>query len=252
MSYGTDGHTASMSSGAEMFDVDLMAADISGKPIREYLPWQYGEMFEDTSLFADGSMAYLASISQTGSSYRFWCDDDHNDWFMENLNCDNAIVLDWPSDQIDPVLATSIDDLVNDTSGSEQTVSIGLDHQYYIEIWSDDGTTLGDNLVVNVFRHEDMGNDEALPVSVATLVYWQQGPFELYMIETGDDIMLDYSGTPFFFVESDLESNGEVAVPIVRRGHYSEGGMTDTMLLFNNVAKESILTEFDAAMTPEL
>jgi hypothetical protein len=251
VSYGTDGHTASMSSGEEMFDVDLMAADVSGKPMREYLPWQFGEMFEDVSVFADGSIAYLASINQTGSSYRFWCDYDHDDWFMENLNCDNAIVLDWPSDSTDPVLATSIDDLVNDISGSEQTVSIGLDHQYYIEIWSDDGTILGDNLVVNVYRHEDMGNSEALPVSMATLVYWQQGPLELYMIETGEDIMLDYSGMPFFFVESDLESIGEEAVPIVRRGHYSEGGMTDTMLLFNNVAKESVLTEFDTAMTSE-
>ena len=260
--YGDEGQTAMLTNGFENFEAELWAMPLMGERISDFLGGEYRWTLPIDALFTVGAEAYIANVISVNESYRFRCDDHYDDWFNENLNCDNVIVIDWVSDsqaandEEIPVLAMVMDDIVNDASVEvEQPVQVWLDEYLLIEIWSDDGTATGDNLEVKYFyqyRSDVMpmedGEMEHMAFAVGGITNLDMGDVSIFMLDVPEGVELKHDGVPFFFEESGLESSEEETLSLLRRGQYQPGMQHQQILLFNEVARSDVLTNFD----PEL
>ena len=253
--YGDGGETAMLSNGLESYEVDLMGIDLSGQRLREYLDDGFRYSLND-EVFSDNAMGYLAHIVNTSGSYRFWCDDDWDDWIKENFNCANVIVTEWQvSDDgsiSEPMVAMSIDDVINNSMDTpEFPVHVWISRDIFVEIWSDDGTFSGENLMVNYYHQGHynpvgmMDGDKMTPYATGTLEMMMMGDISIYTFVTDGDMMLHEEGSPFLFEESMLESSEEETVMMLRRGFSRHSDSEEHILLFNGVAKEDILLNFD-------
>lgn len=238
----------------------LNSVDLNGIPM-PMLVRGYESALGETSTFTTGATGYLASIESTSDTYRFWCDDDWNDYVVNTYTCANIVAKAWDDlddtdgNHDDPVAATSLDDLVatptemaniQTVSGSGIWAGEGYDAaQYHINgyLVSDDGTLAGSNLKM-VFvksywisnQHFTIGETavETPVVGGAQVVQWEVPEL---VRRLGNQDWEDYS--PFLFVESDLDST-----PLVRRGNRDLAGRVNYELLFNITAKDQVLGEF--------
>lgn len=269
--YGNDGEVAMVDNGGETFDVELLELSLSGQNPADYLPQKYRWNLTQDQYFSDDARGFVTQITSTSDVYRFWCEERWEDWFSENLNCDNVFVVDWQmitesgeaqkvrslsikhiaqeeQSEYEPVLAMSVDDLVNNASTEDDyRVSFGIDHKVYVEIWSDDGTITGDNLVVHYFDETAMPispTGEFSPVAEGTIDMVQLGDWIIYRLVVPDDVNLSHPGWPVLFEESMLESTDEMTVTLVRMARFIPEGWMQSDIMFDAVATEDILMAF--------
>lgn len=252
--YGDGGETATLLSDDESFDLDLAMISLGGQRMLDYLPYQYERGLSDDDVFNSDALGFVATLSNGTEMYRFECDWEHGDWFEQNLDCDNAFVLDWVQDDTGgetPVLATSINDLVNDTNmtDTDPVVNYPVARDVIAQIWSDDGTVDGANLVVKYMKHgyDSAGNMMEEELGTSDLVTVSKGGLTLYMFQLPDSVM-DYGDTPFLFEEMELETSGDT---ILRHGYYRKGIEQEQVLLFDAVATEDIIATFMPEMHSE-
>lgn len=258
--YGTDGEQATLTQGAETFVVDLTSVNVQQQRINQFVPDAYRWEMPDSAEFSDGALAYLANVEGSGETYRFWCDDHYDEWIKNNLNCSNAIVVDWQpganeQDPWQPVIATSINDLVNSPEDieAEKAISFGIDRDVVAEIVSSDGTIDGADLKVDYYYHQNTAAgvvDRELLAS-GTITISSVGGVDLFLFNIPQELELEHHGTPFLFEDAQLESTAEETLIVVRRGQLVEaGGPEGTLLLFNNTARDDILAHFVPGAPP--
>jgi len=240
--------------------LDFAEVDLDGLPMKLFLP-EFGEALEGEN-FGTGATAYVVMIAPTATVYEFWCDDDWNVWFDDNLVCDNVVAKGYSDQngdgQSDPEAATSFDDVISTPaellSGSSDVINRGIwigqsqdsggsfDVQAFLR--TDDGTASGANPAV-VFVKGYFGSSDRFDIDEVPLVSNTIGgvsvlefvvPDVVAMIADRDD---DRSGV-FIFVESDFEGT-----PMVRRGEVEVTEDEEKEILFNDAAKVEILAAFN-------
>jgi len=262
-----NGHTAIIKPTAdgtavdyEILHVELEAFDINGLAVAALLP-EFAMGISETLSFGSGSLAYVGHVQQQTDSYQFWCDDDHDDWFANNLDCDNIVAIDWVesapgSGNSDPVPAQSLNDIVN--SSADMTAGnlvgdiwIGEGHddmgRYDVGAYlvSDGGNATDTNLFVVYIEHRwDTDSHELIAegtVSSSTIgglpVIAFSVPEELaHRVHLSMDEM-----HRFVFEEGTLESSG---TSYVRQGRMSVAGVAETAILFNSTARDVVVDNF--------
>ncbi len=243
--------------------VEFREVNIEALPMQALVPG-YAPGLPEVSPFETGARAYLATITADGDSYRFWCDDDWNEYVASTYSCANIVAksyaeLDGNTDNgFEPVAAVSLDELVstpgefanfNNISGMGIWQGSGYDQaEYNINAYlvSDDGTLAGANLKVVFVKIYWNANlqfvlDE-LPLSSAnkpvfgsiTAVQWDVPARIQRLGQLEEDQMY-----PFLFAESTLDGTA-----LVRRGNRKPDGSVEHQLFFNTAAHDQIVGAF--------
>jgi hypothetical protein len=250
--YGLNGETMSLEVGSQSFDLDLYSVSIEGKPVVSYLPDAFEYAIPEDTLFTAGAMAYIGQTSNESEIYHFWCDDDGEDWFIDNLICDNAVFTHWNFDEgtqeNTPVPAMSIDDLVNQDDGfgnlvGDNKVTVWMSHNIFVELRSESGMINDETLSIEFYKsyHGADGSEE--PLGSGTLTLQVVGDFTLYFFNPPENVMLEHENI-FFFEESEIESTDVETVTIVRRGQWRAAMNDEPLFFFNDTAKSDILESF--------
>jgi hypothetical protein len=250
--YGENGETMSIEVGNQCFDMDLYSVSVAGKPITAYLPEAFEYAIADDVVFAEGAMAYIGKTSNESEIYHFWCDDDGEEWFADNLNCDNAVFTYWDYDEetqmSTPVPAMSIDDLVNEDDGfgnlvGDNKVTVWMSHNIFVELRSESGMIDDETLSIEFYKsyHGADGSEESL--GSGTLTMEVVGEYTLYFFNPPEGVMLEHENM-FFFEESEFESTDTETVTMLRRGQWRAAMNDEPLFFFNDTAKSDILESF--------
>ncbi len=247
---------------AQIEHLELKKFDLAGLTVVDWLDddWLIG--FDESEVFSTGAELYVATITTQVNSYNFWCDDDFDDWFDANLICDNILPITWQETELnsgnwDPVPATTLDEVVNTADslannpvggiwvGSGFNSAGGFDIQGYL--LSDDGTIAGANLEV-VFLKNHHNGTPMVEVGKGSVSETTIGSIDVVEFTVPDDIVMlvdvdEDEKSRFIFVESDLEGS-----PYVRQGDKSVTGSSFQEKLFNSVAKDDIVNNFDPVL----
>lgn len=240
--------------------VDLEAFDITGVDLKALVP-DFDAGFVGSPVFSSGAVAYVGHIQEQNDVYGFWCDDDYDDWFVNNLDCDNIVATSWQesvagSGNYDPVPASSLDEIVNTTAeldtGAAGSLWIGenIDDMGSFSVQgflvSDDGNASGSNLHIEYFNVHDGTAEPMMPLGSGEVTSTTVGGLPLISYRVPDEIarmvMLDMEESHrFVFEENVIETSGD---SLVRMGWAREAGVAETAILFNATAKNDVLTNF--------
>ena len=213
-----------VASSVETLWIDLEAFSVGGVPMLTLLDPAYNEGLTPADAFTANALAFLFRATAQTDSYQFWCDDDYDEWFETNLVCDNIVAVDFVEgdspDDLDPVPATSLDQLVLTPAELASAPTSGLlagpdasggDIQAYLV--SDDGTATGANLEVVFLRNrfdgqpfENLGAGAVTSSTVGTTLVLE---FELPPFIDEDDFD---RRVVFVFEESEFEGTSYVRV----------------------------------------
>ncbi|WP_440877502.1 hypothetical protein [Thalassotalea sp. PLHSN55] len=236
--------------------IELTSFDFSGLPIGAALDENWFIGLAEDAVFSEGAKMLIATITAQVETYSFWCDNDFDDWFEDNLACDNVVAIRWEetepgSGNYDPVPATSLDDVINTPAslindrvggmwvGDGDSSSGGYHIQAYFV--SDDGTVDGDNFEVVYIKHVG-GEEHELARGVPTQI--TIGTIDVLGFDIPDSVsglveLDEDEHHRILFVESELEGS-----PYVRQGDKTEVGTTFKDPVFNSVAAADIIDGF--------
>ncbi len=250
-SFGENGETALITTGVRDENINLVSTPLAGIMQLALLEEEfYGAIAKD-AVFSEGAIAYMPLVEILADTYEFWCDD----WIGEGLNCQNGVPLYW--DENGPMLAQSLDDIVNQTGTSvdnmQGAIWIGSENGYNVEAFlvSDNGNADGTNLMADIYKFPQNGNEPYLYESVDVTVA-MVGDISTYSFSVPESLVefLDLHSEelmPFVFEDDELEEE-----TYVRRGFIQEAGMRDDNgILFNSIALADILEAFDYVDTDE-
>ncbi|MCG8317523.1 MAG: thrombospondin type 3 repeat-containing protein [Pseudomonadales bacterium] len=267
----TDGTTPSTLVESHVVVTEL---ELSGYEIAAFLEGDFERAIDPDAMFTTGSQAFIGTIETQTDAYRFWCDDDWDD-YLASFNCANVVIADYEDpdmdDEYDPVAANSLADVIwtetefDDGSQSESGNSLrglwsgdgedsGGSYNIYAYLVSDDGTAsdTNTNRVVKFVKHyhssSDWWDDKIVIAEVdfmsttragLPLVSWDVPELVAHL---GD--LDEFEVHPFLFEESTLDST-----TLVRRGEIEVSGTVEKILGFNSTAKDEILAAF--SYTPD-
>ncbi|MBU2986240.1 hypothetical protein KO528_12840, partial [Saccharophagus degradans] len=234
--------------------VELFELDMFGVPIWAVLDEAYEVGLLETDTFNSGAKAYIAEITTQEDSMMFDCDWG-GDGLPESLMCANGVTTQWTNNDdgtFTPVLATSLDDVINtiDQLGSSAEVSLwvgdGYDHQggFHVKAYlvSDNGVYADANIFVMFERVNDNGQ-RAFFAEIAANKMTKGGIDTVgYNISDGLAKLLHMDGEelhPFVFAENELGDG-----PMVRSGYMREAGAKEKAILFNSTARDDVLNAF--------
>ncbi|MDO6720718.1 thrombospondin type 3 repeat-containing protein, partial [Psychrosphaera sp. 1_MG-2023] len=253
--YGSEGHTAMLNVDGSQLNIDLQAIDLSGMQISHYLHHDYKAAFTNET-FSDDAIGYVANVENVDGTYRFWCDQNMDMIDSLDLECANAIVLKWQENEFEeviPVIATSIDDIISNKMLDDENdgFKLYLEGDMFAEFWSDDGTIMGGNLTVTIFKHgyNDHGDMEKLLLGEGLVLFSNMGGFDIFVLELPDHLQMMRNSDMFLFVENVIESDGKT---VLRQGHYESGTENEMQILFNTEATADILLSFNIDHGPDM
>jgi len=250
--------------------VDLLEFNVEGYAMLPFLGGEYYLGLDMSDTFTTtGARAYHATITEQTTSYQFWCDDDWNQYVVDNYTCANIVAVDYQDldgdFQSDPVAATSLDQVIYTPSefGAGSITSGGLwvgegwdsggSFSVNVFLLSSDGTTSGTDKSAKVVKFYNSASDywgDKIEIDSISYTVANRGGIDLIEWDIPDLTAkitdLDpYEQTPFIFVESTIDGTS-----LVRRGERSVSGTVEESILFNSVAKTDIINTFTLS-TPD-
>ncbi len=244
----------------EISHVDLAELDIENLPILGVLGEDFANAIGEEDLFTTGARAYIATITNTITSYSYWCDEDWHDWFeSQSMACNNIVPIDWVDDGMggsEPVPAESFDDVISTPSEldamSGGTASKGLfvgDAGYYTVnayLATDDGLSTGANKTVYYVKQFQATGTQFV-VGMGTFTVDTVGSTSVIVYEVPDSVAMladldEDEGVGFLFVDSD-QIDGATQ-DVLRRGDVYVQDSVEHELLFNATARDDILGVF--------
>jgi hypothetical protein len=259
--------------GVEVVELELFAFDLTDMEMRGVLPDEFHDVISGELAFTGGAIGYLAQITSTQDVYRFDCDENWDEWFDDNLVCDNIVPIEFvvgdsSEGDSDPVPATSLAQLLasetgysaalaagslGDTSkaveiGSGYDDASGRDFHINVHFTSSDGTPGGSSPVAHYIQHFNPSADDTVPHEDIELVagsylYDEVGGVAMIQFELPETLRADHrfdfhvdEGIAFLFEDAELDSSFGT---VVRKGEVIPAGTFDE-LLFNVEAMSQI------------
>gem|GEM_PF-1451704 len=271
--YGANGEVATVqpTSGGtsvsyKMESLELAEFNIAGAPMKGILDGALALGLADSAMFSTGAKAYHAKLTAQSEVYNYWCDNNWDDWFVNNLSCDNIVQIgsvEVSSGNWDPIPATALTDLITASANLDlnnptvnnrgmwagQGFDTTRNEQYQMRAYlvSADGAVAGANPQVRFFKwfwSDNTGQDTGFSAAYAVVtrgavqvIEWTTPAGVLAMSEDpGDGIHR------FIFVDT-----SETFGPVVRMGDKLTIGESEDMLMLNPSALDQVKAQFSFA-----
>jgi hypothetical protein len=272
--YGTDGEVATVRSTSAgtpvsytMETIELAEFNIAGAPMKGILDGELALGLADSAMFSTGAKAYHTKLTAQLEVYNYWCDNNWDDWFVNNLSCDNIVQMgsvQGSNNNWDPVPATALTDLITVSANFDLSnmavADLGMwagegfdttrneSYQLRAYLVSDDGSVAGTNPHVRFFKwfwSDNSGQDTGFSTAYLVLtrgavqvIEWTTPAGVLAMSENHSDGI-----HRFLFVDTSETAFG----PVVRMGDKLTIGESEDMLMLNPSALDQVKAQFSFA-----
>jgi hypothetical protein len=246
--YVNAGETLILSDSNETLYLDFEEMSLDNYSIRGILDDEYSSVVPSDARFTSSAKAFFTTVTQQTDYYEFWCDDNWDNWFAENLTCDNAIPIAWepgftPAETMADIIGLSSNPLTDLIGG----IWLGDTGQKSVQAYlvSDNGDIDGANFRVVIIENM-YGGGESKKIAEAELIIKNVGSNIVYSFTVPENVHVDLgrnSDERHIFLVEDSET--EPSLTIVRRGNYLPIGHTDSSLLFGTTAKAEIEAAFN-------
>jgi len=253
--YVNAGETLVLSDDNNSIHLDFEEMNIAGYSINAILGNEYSSVITADANFTSDAKSYFTTITQANELYEFWCDDRGNNWFDDNLVCDNAIGVSWEPEFIP---AQAMSDIIHHASEPLTSLVGGIwigntgysDIQAYLV--SDNGDVDGDNFKALIIESTNVSGEWKIEIlTVVELVVKTVGDNVLYNFSVPEDIHNQFEKDEderHIFVFEDSVTEEET---IVRRGSYIPAGQKETAILFGAAAQAQIAAAFNFVDTDQ-
>jgi Leucine-rich repeat (LRR) protein len=246
--YVNAGETLILSDPNKIIHLDFEEMSLEDYSIRGILDDEYSFVIASDARFSSAAKAFFTIITQQTDQYEFWCEDNWDNWFNENLTCDNAIPITWdptftPAQTMSDIIHLSSEPLTSLVGGIWIGETGGTNVQAYLV--SDNGDVDGSNFKVLIVEN-DHGVWEPSKIAEAPLIIKNVGNNIIYTFTVPENLHSDLerdADERHLFVFEDSET--EVDLTIVRRGNYLPIGHKESTLLFGETAKTEIEAAFN-------
>ena len=234
--------------------LNFSAFDVTGLPIFSVLDERLEDAIDETLVFENGAQVLVAQLSFRDDIYSFECDFDYTPWFADNLECDNIVPVSQTFNQelgfVVPVPAIALAELIDQSTVTLDGFWLGRgfdqggEFAVYANLLSDDGTEDGANLRVEYSKGRNDGTPREVIMTSTDIALVTLGVTEVLEFTIPEPILRmahrdEEDANVFMFVEVEKEGS-----PYVRTGIKEASDETQTEILFNEIAGNTIVDNF--------